>query len=118
MRKWLLAVMLIAVLATSVISVAQTAQAAPSQKCFQGQGYNNITNPQGNHNYVWFSVGREYNGHPSWQIYPPPGNLYFKIASYSMNEVPSNGIARVYFRFAVLPYWLQPRPSTWLLCSR
>lgn len=97
---------------------AQVAQAGTPGKCFFGGGYNNVTDPNGNHNYVWFAVGTAYNGHASWSIYPPPGNIYFKLVSYSMNSVPSGGIAKVYFRFAILPYWVLPRASTWMICAK
>jgi hypothetical protein len=93
-------------------------QVTPTRRCFQGGGYNNVTDPNGNHNYVWFSVGTTYNGYPTWAIYPPPNNIYFSLVHHSMNSVPSNGIARVYFQFAVLPYWVLPGADTWLLCSR
>ena len=98
--------------------VANVAQAGRPGKCFFGVGYSNVTNPEGNHNYVWFAVGTSYNGHASWDIYPPPGNIYFKLMSHSMNSVPSGGLAKVYFRFRWLPYWVLPRPNTWMICAR
>ena len=98
---------------------AQVAQAGTPGKCFFGGGYNNITDPNGNHNYVWFAVGTAYNGHSNWAVYPPPSNIYFKFMSYSTNGLPaSSGLMKVYFRFRWLPYWVLPRPNTWMICAR
>ncbi len=107
----------------SVLIPAGVAQAGTPGKCFTGLGYNNVTDPQGNHNYVWFSVGTSYNGHATWSISPPNvwanprWYAYFKLMGYKMNSVPSGGIAKVYFRFRWLPYWVLPSPSAWKICA-
>lgn len=86
--------------------------------CFRGQGYANVSDFRGNHNYVWFRTGAAHDGRMGWTIHPPPGNVYFRLVDYNLDddEPPSNGVARVYFQFAVLPYAVLPRADAWLLC--
>lgn len=123
-NKWVKAVVFGAFAVILVVSMSLSPAATPAVyagtpgKCFFGKGYANVTNPEGNHNYVWFSTGTSYNGHASWGIYPPPGNRYFMLVSYSMNSVPSSGLAKVYFRFRWLPYWVLPKANTWMICAR
>ena len=122
--KWMVVGFGIAlIVVASVLIPAGTVQAGTPGKCFTGVGYNNFSNPEGNHNYVWFNVGSAYTGHATWSISPPNvwsnprWYAYFKILGYQMNYVPRSGIAHVFFRFRVLPYWVLPPASAWKICA-
>lgn len=99
----------------ALLRLAGPVRAVPAG-CFRGQGYANVTDFRGNHNYVWFATGPAHDGRMDWSIHPPPGNVYFALVVSSVNDPPADGATRVYFQFALLPYALLPPADTWLLC--